>query len=109
MTRRTVFWLWLPLAISFALMMLEGPTVQSAMARLPDPKLNLAAFGMVFGISLIINDSCALLLAGVAMEAQRIDASLALLEILLPSAPIGVAFVDRALRWPGSMCTTSPA
>jgi sporulation-control protein spo0M len=50
-----------------------------------------------------------LLLADVAMEAQRIDSSLALLETLLASAPIGVAFFDRALRWPGSMGTTSPA
>ncbi len=47
--------------------------------------------------------------APVEVEAQRIDASLALLETLLASAPIGVAFFDRALRWPGSMCTTSPA
>ena len=47
MNKRTVFWLWLPLALSFTFMMLEGPTVQSAIARLGEPALNLAAFGMV--------------------------------------------------------------
>lgn len=52
--KRTIFWLWLPLALSMALMMLEGPTVQGAIARLPDPALSLAAFGTVFGIALII-------------------------------------------------------
>jgi progressive ankylosis protein len=52
--KRVIFWLWLPLALSMTLMMLEGPTVQGAIGRLPDPALSLAAFGTVFGIALII-------------------------------------------------------
>ena len=52
--KRAIFWLWLPLALSMTLMMLEGPTVQGAIARLPGPALSLAAFGTMFGIVLII-------------------------------------------------------
>ena len=52
--KRVIFWLWLPLALSMTLMMLEGPTVQGTISRLPDPALSLAAFGAVFGIALII-------------------------------------------------------
>src|SRR5918997_1445447 len=63
MTRRHIFWLWLPLALSFTLMMLEGPTVQGAIARLPDPALNLAAFGMVLGIQLIIESPVIMLVS----------------------------------------------
>ncbi len=53
MTRRTAFWLWLPLALSFTMMMLEGPTVQSAMARLAQPALHLVnAAGLGLGVAL---------------------------------------------------------
>lgn len=73
MNRRTVFWLWLPLALSFTFMMLEGPTVQSAIARLGDPALNLAAFGVVFSLSLIIESPVIMLVStaiALATDAQ---------------------------------------
>ena len=98
MTRRTVFWLWLPLAISFTLMMLEGPTVQSAMARLPDPKLNLAAFGMVFGISLIIESpvimlvSTAIALATDAQSYRALRRFMIGLNVVLTLVTAAVAF-----------------
>lgn len=63
MTRRHIFWLWLPLALSFTLMMLEGPGVQAAIARLGDPVINLAAFGVVLSLSLIIESPVIMLLA----------------------------------------------
>jgi hypothetical protein len=63
MTRRRIFWLWLPLALSFTLMMLEGPTVQAALARLGEPVLNLAAFGLVLSISLIIESPVIMLIS----------------------------------------------
>jgi hypothetical protein len=58
-----MFWLWLPLAVSFTLMMLEGPTIQAAIARLDDAALNLAAFGLVLSISLIIESPVIMLLS----------------------------------------------
>lgn len=63
MSRRRIFWLWLPLAISFTLMMLEGPTVQAAITRLDQSALNLAAFGLVMSISLIIESPVIMLLS----------------------------------------------
>lgn len=60
---RQIFGLWLPLAISFELMMLEGPTVQGAMGRLPDAKLNLAAWGLTISLSLLIESPIIMLLA----------------------------------------------
>jgi hypothetical protein len=63
MNRRRIFWLWLPLAISFTLMMLEGPTVQAAITRLDQSALNLAAFGLVMSISLIIESPVIMLLS----------------------------------------------
>ncbi len=63
MSRWRIFWLWLPLAVSFTLMMLEGPGVQAAVARLDDPALHLAAFGLVMSLSLIIESPVIMLLS----------------------------------------------
>src|SRR5579859_7279648 len=60
---RTIFWLWLPLAISFELMMLEGPAVQAAIGRLPNPQLNLAAWGLTMSLALLLESPIIMLLA----------------------------------------------
>ena len=60
---RTIFALWLPLAISFELMMLEGPAVQGAMGRLAQPQLHLAAWGLTLSVSLIIESPVIMLLS----------------------------------------------
>jgi hypothetical protein len=60
---RTIFLLWLPLAVSFELMMVEGPVVQSAMGRLANPSLNLAAWGLTMGLSLLVESPVIMLLA----------------------------------------------
>src|ERR1041385_7734033 len=60
---RTLFGLWLPLAVSFELMMLEGPTIQGAMGRLPDPQLHLAAMGLTMSLSLLVESPVMMLLA----------------------------------------------
>jgi progressive ankylosis protein len=60
---RHIFHLWLPLAVSFELMMLEGPAVQGAIGRLPDPTRNLAAWGLTMSLSLLVESPVIMLLA----------------------------------------------
>ncbi len=55
--------LWLPLAISFELMMLEGPAIQAAIGRLPAVPLNLAAFGLTMSLSLMIESPIIMLIS----------------------------------------------
>ena len=62
-TQRYIFSFWLPLAASWALMALEGPFVQAAIARLPDPETHLAAFGIVVSLSVTIESPVIMLLA----------------------------------------------
>src|SRR3989442_12842685 len=62
MSLRAVLKLWLPLAVSFELMMLEGPAVQAAIGRLPAPELNLAAWGLTMGLSLLVESPIIMLL-----------------------------------------------
>ena len=63
MRLKSLFALWFPLALSFELMMAEGPAIQSAIGHLPDPKLNLAAFGLALSLSLLIESPIIMLLA----------------------------------------------
>ena len=60
---RTIFWLWLPLAVSFELMMCEGPALQGAIGRLPNSTLHLAAWGLMMQISLLIESPVIMLLS----------------------------------------------
>lgn len=62
-SQRHILSFWLPLAASWALMTLEVPFVQAAIARLIDPEVNLAAFGIVVSLSVTIESPVIMLLA----------------------------------------------
>ncbi len=78
-----LFLLWLPLAVSFELMMLEGPAFQGVMGRLPDPALNLAAWGLAMGISLLIESPVIMLLGTAVALARDADSFAALRRFML--------------------------
>jgi hypothetical protein len=59
-----IFRTWWPLAASWALMAAELPVLGAIVARLPDPEVNLAAYGgIVFALALIIESPIIMLLA----------------------------------------------
>ena len=45
---------WLPLAATWLMMSVEGPFLAAIIARLPQAKFNLAAYGVAFSLALII-------------------------------------------------------
>jgi Na+-driven multidrug efflux pump len=45
---------WLPLAATWLMMSIEGPFLAAVIARLTEPKYNLAAYGVAFSFALII-------------------------------------------------------
>jgi hypothetical protein len=53
----------MPLAASWVLMTLEGPLIQAAIARLPEPGTSLAAVGIVVSLSVTIESPVIMLLA----------------------------------------------
>lgn len=54
LTQKHIWKYWLPLAASWLLMSLEGPYINGAMARLSEAEQMIAAFGIAFAISLVI-------------------------------------------------------
>jgi hypothetical protein len=123
MTVRRIFWLWLPLALSFTLMMLEGPTVQASIARLSDAQRNLAAFGLVFSLSLVIESPVIMLIStaialardGQAYRTLRtfvygLMIALTALTALVAWTPLYNLLVDQLLNIPPAIsAATQPA
>jgi len=62
LTQRYIFRFWLPLALMWVMMALEQPVLAAVIARLPDPKVQLAAFGITFGLALLIEGPIIMLL-----------------------------------------------
>ena len=64
LTPKKILVTWLPLVASWLLMSFELPTINAIVARLPNAKVNLAAYGgVVFPIAMIIEAPIIMLLA----------------------------------------------
>src|SRR5512142_972670 len=73
LTYRQILKTWWPLAFSWLLMSVEIPMLSAVIARLPNPEINLAAYGgIVYPLSLIIEAPVIMLLAAsVALSRHR--------------------------------------
>lgn len=54
LTLKRIFYFWLPLAVTWIMMSMEGPFLAMVIARLADPKYNLAAYGLAIAIAMLI-------------------------------------------------------
>ncbi|MBN2135454.1 MAG: hypothetical protein JW737_06955 [Acidobacteria bacterium] len=54
LTYKKIFWLWVPLALTWAMMAAEVPFITGVIARLASAKYNLAAFGVAMAIGMIV-------------------------------------------------------
>ena len=45
---------WLPLQATWLMMAVEGPFLAAVIARLPEPKFNLAAYGVAFSLAIMV-------------------------------------------------------
>ena len=63
MTYRKILVFWFPLALAWLMMSLEAPWIQGVISRKPDSETQLAAFGLVFSLSILIETPIIMLLA----------------------------------------------
>lgn len=52
-TQKSILLFWLPLAATWLMMSVEGPFLAAVIARLADPRYNLAAYGVAFAFALL--------------------------------------------------------
>jgi hypothetical protein len=106
--------LWWPLALSWAMMGVEQPIVSAAVARLPDPAIQLAAWGsFAFPVALVVEAPVIMLLAA-STELSRDQAAyralsrvahgmglvLTLLHLLVVATPLFHRLADDVLGLP---------
>lgn len=54
LTYKQIFFFWLPLAATWLMMSIENPILTAIIARMAEPKFNLAAYGVAFSFALLI-------------------------------------------------------
>jgi len=54
LTYKKIFIFWVPLAATWLMMATEGPFLAAVIARLSDPKYNLAAYGVAFSFAVLL-------------------------------------------------------
>jgi O-antigen/teichoic acid export membrane protein len=74
LTYKKIFTFWYPLAASWLMMGLEGPFVAAVIARLAEPKFNLAAHGVAFSFALIIEAPIIMLMSASTALCKDSDA-----------------------------------
>ncbi len=62
LTQRYIFRFWIPLALMWLMMAVEQPLLAGVIARMDDPVLELASFGITFSLALLIEAPIIMLL-----------------------------------------------
>lgn len=62
-TTRVIFKFWLPLSVTWLMMSAEGPFIAAIIARMADPKFNLAAYGIAFSFALVVESPIIMMLS----------------------------------------------
>lgn len=70
---------WLPLALSWMMMIVAHPITSIAIGRLPDPEVQLAAYGLTFDLAFLL-ESPIIMLMGVSVALTRDQASYRILR-----------------------------
>ncbi len=74
LTQGRIFKFWLPLAATWLMMSVEGPFLAAVIARLPQPKFNLAAYGVAFAFALLLESPIILIMsASTALVEDRVS------------------------------------
>jgi progressive ankylosis protein len=82
LTYKKILLFWIPLALSWLMMAIEGPFLAAVIARLVDSKINLAAYGVAFSIALIIEAPIIMITSAMASLCKDRDSFLKLRRII---------------------------
>lgn len=74
LTPKKILTFWYPLSASWLMMSVEGPFLAAIIARLPEPKFNLAAYGVAYSLALIVESPIIMLLSASTALCKDSDA-----------------------------------
>ncbi len=70
---RSIFLFWVPLAATWLMMAVEGPFLAAVIARLPDERYNLAAYGVAFAFAVLTEAPVMMLMSAATALVQDGD------------------------------------
>lgn len=74
LSQKRILQFWWPLAVTWLMMSLEGPFIAAVIARLPEPKFNLAAYGVAFAFAMLLESPIILIMsASTALVHDRLS------------------------------------
>ncbi len=71
LTYKKIFFFWIPLAATWLMMAIEGPFLAAIIARLANPKFNLAAYGVAFSFAVFIEAPIIMIMSASTALAKR--------------------------------------
>ncbi|MFP4082779.1 MAG: hypothetical protein ACLFVG_08485 [Candidatus Aminicenantes bacterium] len=110
---RKIFFFWVPLAATWLMMATEGPFLAAVIARLSDPKYNLAAYGVAYAVAVFIEAPIIMIMsASTALVKDRksfyklrnftyfLNAVITLVMIILVIPPVFHFFAQKVITLP---------
>ena len=70
---KKIFFFWIPLASTWLMMSVEGPFLAAIIARLADPKYNLAAYGVAYSFAVLIESPIIMIMSASTALAKNRD------------------------------------
>lgn len=117
--QRAILLFWAPLAAQWLMMGLEGPFLAAVIARLVDPTVNLAAYGVAFAFALLAESPVIMLLsASTALVEDAhsyrklrnftnlLNVGCTLLVLLVVAPPVFTFLMDTVLHLPPAVAAT---
>ena len=99
LSQRTIFRLWSPLAATWLMMAAEGPLLAAIVARLSEPRFNLAAYGVALSIALLV-EAPVIMMMSAATALVRDRGSYLRLRNFTFALSLGVTLVMGVLALP---------
>lgn len=113
LTTRRITAFWLPLAATWLMMAAEAPFLTALMARLAEPKFNLAAFGVAFSLAMMVESPIIMMLSAATALARdrlsflalrafvyRLNAAITGVMVVLLSPPVFRPLAERLIGLP---------
>ncbi len=99
LSQRTIFRLWSPLAATWLMMAAEGPLLAAIVARLSEPRFNLAAYGVALSIALLVEAPVIMMMSAATALVRDRDSYLRLRNFTF-ALSLGVTLIMGVLALP---------
>lgn len=93
LTYKKIFTFWIPLAATWLMMATEGPFLAAVIARMIEPKINLAAYGVSYSLAIIVEAPIIMIMSATTALYKNKDSFLKLRNFTYAANALITAFM----------------